>query len=264
MGFFVVISLVLVAGSFFASWWARRLAADTRAIQLAHEIPLAQLSDDAASVAREMGAGSFREMVRIHGKMVCDHPLVAELSHTPCVSYRYSVTREFEEVLWERDFKGNSARRVVRRSEVVASNQATTPFWLDDGTARILVQPNLADVDLVKTHSSFQPVDTSGTAQRVGSFFLDVGPPAGGTLGYRYEEFSLPLDQEVTVVAEAGDFGGTLELRRPEVQGAPFLVTTIDRRDLFRKDQKFASVLNGVSIGLAAVAVLIFLLGVVH
>ncbi len=77
-------------------------------------------------------------------------------------------------------------------------------------------------------------------------------------------EFSLPLDQEVTVVAEAGDAGGQLALRRPEADGAPFLVTTKSVHDLVRKGQSTVAILNGVSIGLAAVAVLIFLLGVVR
>jgi hypothetical protein len=189
---------------------------------------------------------------------------LAELSRIPCVSYSFSVTREYEEVLWERDSKGNDSRRLRRRSEVVAANEATTCFWLDDGTARILVQPEHARIDRIKTHSSFQPILGFGTASAVGSFRLNIDAHPGGTLGYRYEESSLPLDQEVTVVAEVGDVGGQLALRRPEARGAPFVVTTQSVRDLVRKGRVTVAVLNGVSIGLAAVAALIFLLGVVR
>ena len=264
MGSLLFVSLLLVAGSFAVSWWSRHRASRAQAIVLAAEVPVAQLAEDAASVAKEMGAGSFRETVKIRGRIICESPLVAELSHTLCVSYRFSVTREYEEVLWERGHEGNSVQRVQRRSEIVASNEAMTPFWLDDGTGRILVQPDHAQIDRIKSYSSFQPVQAVGTALAVGSFVLNLGSHPGGTLGYRYEEFSLPLDQEVTVVAEAGDVGGQLALRRPESEGTPFLVTSRSLQDLARKDRTMVTILNGVSIGLAAVAVLIFLLGVVR
>jgi hypothetical protein len=260
----VLISLVILAASFGVSWLARRQAVQFRAVSSASVIPLAQLTEDAAAVAKEMGSGSFREMVKIRGRIICESPLVAELSHLPCVSYRFSVTREYEQVLWEKDARGNSVQQLRRQSEVVAFNEATTAFSLDDGTARILVQPDGAKIDRVKSHSSFQPVQASGTAFGVGSFVLNIGASPGGTLGYRYEEFCLPLDQEVTVVAEAGDEGGKLVLRCPETKGVPFLVSTRSAHDLVRKGQTTAAVLNGVSIGLAAVAVLIFLLGVVR
>jgi len=264
VGPLVVLSLFLLAGSFGASWWARRQTSKAQAVSMAVEVPLAQLAEDAESVAQQMGAGSFRMKVKIRGKIVCDTPLIAELSHTPCVSYRFSVTREYEEVLWEKDAAGNSLQRLQRKSEVVASNEASTAFWLDDGTARILVHPENARIERIKTHASFQQATTPGFGLEVGSFVLNLGAHPGGTLGYRYEEHSLPVGQEVTVVAEAGDVGGQLALRRPESQDSPFLVSPKSFVELARSNLLAASILKGVSIGLAAVAVLIFLLGVVR
>lgn len=264
MGSFLIISLLFVAGSLGASWFARRQANKAQAVARAAAVPLAQLAEDAESVAKELGAGSFREEVKIRGKVVCDSPLIAELSHTPCVSYKFSVTREFEEVLWEKDAQGHNVQRTQRKSEIVASNEASVAFWLDDGTGRILVHPEHAKIERVKTHASFQQATTPGIGLNVGSFVLNLGAHPGGTLGYRYEEHCLPLDQEVTVVAEAGDEGGQLALRRPEDKEAPFLVSLKSFAELARSNQLVVSLLRGVSIGLAAVAVLIFLLGVVR
>jgi len=227
-------------------------------------LPLSQLKEDAASVAQEMGAGSFRQQVKIRGRIVCDSPLVSELTHTPCVSYRFSVTREYEQVLWEKDASGKSIQRLQRKSEVVASNEAVTSFWLDDGTARVLVHPEHAKIDQIKTHASFQPATTPGISMGVGSFVLNMGAHGGGTLGYRYEEYCLATGLEVTIVAEAGDDGGQLALRRPEERGVPFLVSPRTFAELARSNQTLVAILRGVSIGLAAVAVLIFLLGVVR
>lgn len=262
MGAMLFISLLVLAGSVWTSRWARQEAAKAQAVSLAAELPLSQLAEDAASVAKEMGAGSFRQEVKIRGTIACDSPLVAELSHTPCVSYRFSVTRDYEEVLWEVGPRGSSHQRLQRKSEVVASNQADVAFWLDDGTARILVHPEHAKIEWIKTHASFQ--QAPGPGLNVGSLVMNWGPRGGGTIGYRYEEFSLPVGQEVTVVAEAGDAGGQLALRAPEDEGAPFLVSPDSLRGVTKGAQLLPSVLRGVSIGLAAVAVLIFLLGVLR
>jgi len=264
VGPLIIISLLFLAGSYGVRWWARRQEAKGRAISLAAQVPLVQLASDAASVAQELGAGSFRQEVKIRGKIVCDSPLVAELSHIPCVSYRFSVTREYEEVLWEKDAQGNTVQRVHRKSEVVAAQEASVPFWLDDGTARILVHPDHAKIDRVPSHSSFQPAVASRPSLGVGSFVLNLGAHPGGTLGYRYEEHCLPLDQEVTVVAEAGDEGGQLALRKPEAEGAPFLVTPKTFSELAKGNKTLVAILKGTSIGLAAVAVLIFLVGVIR
>lgn len=264
MGPLIIATLVFLAGSYAVRWWARRQETKGHAIALAAQIPVAQLASEAASVAQELGAGSFRQEVKIRGKISCDAPLTAELSHILCVSYRFSVTREYEEVLWEKDAHGNTVQRVHRKSEVVASQEASVPFWLDDGSSRILVHPDHAKIDRMPSHSSFQQAVTSRPSLGVGSFVLNLGTQPGGTLGYRYEEHCLPLDQEVTVVAEAGDAGGQLALRKPETEGAPFLVTPKTFSELAKGNQTLVAILNGTSIGLAAVAVLIFLVGVIR
>jgi len=257
-----IISLLFGAGALGFRWWALRQRRRAQAVASAVNVPLAQLAEDAALVARELGPGSFRQEVRIRGTIVCDEPLTAELSHTPCVSYRYSVTREYEEVLWEKDAEGHSVQKTVRRSEVVASNDRSTVFWLDDGTGRIEVHPEHAKLERVKTHSSFQPAGQALEGFGLGSFLLPKVP--GGTLGYRYEEEALAVGTEVTVVAEAGDGPGSLALRKPEDREAPFLVSLRSFDDLARGSRTQVAILQGLSYGFAAVAVLIFLLGVIR
>jgi len=260
VGPLIVITLLVGAAAYGFSWWARRTASQAQALAATPEVPVKQLAEEVASVAQELGPGSYRQGVKLRGRVVCDAPLTSELSHTACVSYRFSVTREFEEVLWEKDSEGHSVQKVSRRSELVASNEVSVPFWLDDGTSRIEVQADQAHIERMKTHASFQPV---GLVQGVGSFLLTLSHP-GGTLGYRYEEFCLPVGTEVTVVAEANDEGGHLALRRPESSDAPFLVTTKSFQDLARSHRTKVALLRGVSFGLTALAVVIFLLGVIR
>jgi len=263
VGSTLLISSLFLVGALGVSWWARKQAVQAQVQATAAEVPVSQLIEDTGSIAQELGPGSFRMMVRIRGKIVCSTPLLAELSQTPCVSYGFTVTRESEEVLWGVDHEGHQVQRVQRRSEVVTSNEASTSFELDDGTGRILVYPDHAKVERIKTYAGFQP-SAPGVGLNVGSFVLNLAARPGGTIGYRFEEHALPVGQEVTVVAEAGDSGGQLALRGPEAGGTPLVLSLQSFADLTQKNQWTVSVLRGLSIGLAAVAVLIFLLGVVR
>lgn len=264
MGSLVVITILFAVASFGAAWGAKKLASRGQALATAAEVPVSQLAEDAAAVAQELGAGSFRQAVKLRGRVSCDAPLVSELSHTLCASYKFSVTREFEEALWETDAQGNSVQRMVRKSEVVASNDVSAAFWLDDGTSKIVVQPDDAQIERTKTHSNFHPVGTAGPQFRVGSFVLNLPAHPGGTLGYRYEEWCLPLGTEVTVVGEAGDRGGQLAVRRPEAKESPFVVSPRSFQELARTNQTLVTLLRGASVGLALVAVLIFVVGVIR
>jgi len=248
VGLALVVSLVVLAGAWGVSSWAQRKSLGNQALGSVVSLPIAQLREDCASVGQALGPGSFRQEVRIRGNVVCEAPLLSQYSKTLCVSYGFSVTREYEEVLWSRELRGPGLRMVRRRSETVAGNEVSRPFELDDGTGRILVEPDRATVERTKTYSLFEPWKGAG---------------ADGTLGYRYEEHCLAVGEEVIVIGEAGDAGGQLALRAPEHSRVPFVIGR-GVSDLGQRDQRTVPVLQGVSIGLAAVAVIIFLLGVIH
>lgn len=45
------------------------------------------------------------------------------------------------------------------------------------------------------------------------------------TLGYRYQEWVLPLGQPVSVVGMASDQGGVLRLQKPQSRGQKFIIS---------------------------------------
>ena len=254
-----LVSVGLFAASFGLWWLSRRQSLKAMSAGATPEFPVQQLKEDAAAVAAQLGAGSFRQPVKVHGQIRCDQPLLAELTQTPCVAYQFSVTREFEEITWTTDAKGNRTSNRVRKSEVVGGSERRRTFWLEDATGRILVAPEKAKVDLVKTHSSFEMAHNPAFAQ----FHLTL-PRGGDTLGYRYEESCLGLDQEVSVFAEASDAGGTVELRKPESKDAMFVVSPRSFQELSQGIKTSAFVLFGSSIGVAVLAAGILLLGVIR
>ena len=196
-----------------------------------------ELLTTAAAVGAELGTGSFREMVELKGKITCNNPLRSELSNQPCVWYSYTVSREYEETVIEPDSEGRQVQQTRRGSEVVASNIRSTPFEILDITGSITVDPEGADIQSLKSHSSFQPGDpTSGF--RIGNFLLNpsAGFLTGGrhTLGYRSEEFVLPVDKDAFIVGEASDESGTVKVKKPEKSNNLFLITTKSEEEIIK------------------------------
>ncbi|NEQ54041.1 MAG: E3 ubiquitin ligase, partial [Leptolyngbya sp. SIO3F4] len=71
-------------------------------IRSARNSTIADLTQIAEGVAQEIGAGSWKDYVKVRGKIQCDNPLHSQIQQTECVYYKTSVTREYEEVITQR------------------------------------------------------------------------------------------------------------------------------------------------------------------
>jgi len=83
----LLIPAVLGAGAV-ATGLARRHQARRLATLLdARSTSVAELRDLQATVAEQLGAGCFRERVKLSGELVCTDPLTAPWSGEPCVAF---------------------------------------------------------------------------------------------------------------------------------------------------------------------------------
>lgn len=260
MGLFLL-CLGLFGSSFLFYWLGKAQARKAQTLKLTAASTVSQLTEICASVAQELGPGSFRQTVKIRGKASSPGPLVSEITHTPCLGYTAKVIREFEVLVWEKDSEGREMQRRQRQSEVLASNQRSITFFLDDGTGIVEVHPEGAQIDTRKTRSDFQPAHSTLS---IGSFQIDFSSMPGGTLGYRYEEEILPLDEELSLVAEASDLGGKLVLRKPEDKDNLFLISPRSFEDLASGSKSLQSLFYAVSIGIAILGAGTLLLGVIR
>ena len=88
----LVVPAVLGAGAV-ATGLARRQQARRLATLLdARSTSVAELKDLQATVAEQMGAGSFRERVKLQGTIACNEPLTAPWSGEPCVAFTNTTT----------------------------------------------------------------------------------------------------------------------------------------------------------------------------
>jgi hypothetical protein len=198
-----------------------------------------ELLDATKYVAERLGeTGSFSRIVELKGMVKCDSPLISEIARQSCVYYEMKVTREYEEDHWETHGRGARTRGTRRRSEQVAGNSQRIPFWLEDATGRILVDPDRADIDSVKVVDRFEPAGNLGgrNVLTFGGFRFDVGIPLSGsrTLGYHFEERLLPLDRRVYVLGEARDVSGQLTVAKPLKKGKSFIISLKSEEDLIR------------------------------
>jgi hypothetical protein len=234
----------------------------------------AELRSLAESVASEIGAGSFNQMVEVKGVIRCDQPLQAELTGAPCVHYSMQVIREYEETYWETDSNRNQVRRQRRASETVAQNTRSCPFEVEDATGRVGVDPTGASIIAEKVCDRFEAGEPRSGSLSIGGWRLDLGFALtdGGrrTLGYRYEEKIVPIGKPIYVVGEATDTGGQIVVRKPATAArggkpaAGFLVSIKSEEQLTHAARRNAKWLVAGTVVSAAAGALMVVLGLVR
>jgi len=213
-----------------------------KSLQLARDVTVAELQRLAADIASEIGGGNWRDYVKLRGILRCDQPLVSELKQAPCIHYQMSVTREYEETVTQQNSEGQTVRETQRGSETVASNRRSVPFYLEDATGRIEVDPDGANPDTVKALEDFRP-EAAGGMIAYGGFTRVVESASGDrrTLGYRYREAILPIDQRAVVVGMLSDRGGNLRVQKPTDAGHQFIISLKDEDTLAKAAESSAN-----------------------
>jgi hypothetical protein len=231
----------------------------------------AQLAALAQSVAGEIGAGSFTELVEVKGVVRCEQPIQSELARVPCVHYSMEVIREYEETTWETDGSGKRQSAVGRGSETVAEHERSCPFQVEDETGRIGVDPVGAKIIAEQVCDRFEPGETPAALAPPADEPLSWLPPAAAvvasaprrTLGYRYREEAIPVGKTIYVLGEASDQGGRMVVRKP-AKGGTFLVSVKGEEELTssaRRGARWLMVGTAVSAAGGVVTGLLALLG---
>ena len=230
-------SLLAIPALLGASSIATGLARRHQARKLAHLLDarstsMAELLDLQATVAEQMGAGSFSERVKLSGEIVCAEPLTAPWSGEPCVAHSNTTTSlmEVREERTSTDDKGKTQTEVswVRREDTLESLERRCSFELRHGNQILPVDPTEADLDLEQVFSEVEPPRETAT--------FNTRP-----LGIRREESILSPTGMVFVVAECSDSSGTLQLQAPDKAGL-FVVRRGSEDDFSRSIRRWRRV----------------------
>lgn len=254
----VFVALGLGGLAVLLAFLAKKQGGKAYAMQLTETVAAAELARQADEIVKEIGGGSFSKPAELKGTVECAAPLTAEMSGSPCVWYRSVVTRDYEESYAERDADGKTRTGTRRGSEQLSSNERRVAFYLRDESGATLVEPEGASIDGERVLSRYEQ-NFSGPSIQLGAFRLKIGPLGGGrrTLGFKLEEWALPVGARVYVLGEARDDEGRLRVAKPGTKSLPFIISRRSEEELVKaaKGGSLALTIAAAVVALGAVAV---------
>lgn len=264
---FGIFMLAIAVGLFF---WRKSALDKVLQLKAITARKIGELTDMAKALAKDMGKGHYGETVEVQGKIVCDKPLLAELSKQPCIYYRAEVKREYEETKVVTDSQGQQKNETRRCNETLSSNKRSVPFYIEDETGKIEVLPDQADIDEQKSLSKFEPESgllMQGNTVSIGGFSIAVGNPGQQgtrrTLGYQMDEWTLPADTQAFVIGEVTDSEGRLVIRKPSEKGKRFIISARSKEALVQSTESTAKWLMVGSVACLAIGIIVSISGIV-
>jgi E3 Ubiquitin ligase len=163
----------------------------------------ALMSQTETSSASEVGGLAPGALVEVKGTLRCEEPLTSEMAEKTCAYYTSTVTREY----LERDRDDDNDVGSDRRSEIVAQNEQFAPFVVEDDSGSVAVDAEGAEVDARQVVNRFDRNTGNEGTFSLGGVSINLG---GGerTIGYRYTESILPVDESVYVLGTVQEDGG--------------------------------------------------------
>jgi hypothetical protein len=169
-----------------------------------------------------VGADAFAQQCDLVGIVEADKPLTGALSGQPVVSYTATKTREYEERVTKRDAEGKSETTTERGSEQIEEHNEQIVFYLRDGSGRVRVDPEDAEIELVETHRSLTQPDRPSAGPR-------------RTTGIRAVERALPVGTQVFIHGCAIDRGGdVLIVKHPHRRDEKFIISLRGKQELLQ------------------------------
>ncbi|MGB3492350.1 MAG: E3 ubiquitin ligase family protein [Elainellaceae cyanobacterium] len=257
--------LLIVSGILF--FVKKQQGSKSFSVKSARPVQISELKQLAGEIADEIGGGNWRDYVKVYGTVLCDRPLTSELKQQPCVYYRMSVKRRYEEIVTRKDESGKTQKTTSQRTQTVASNQQSVPFRLRDRHGdEIEVNPTGADIETIKVVSEFQPEGGNHLEIRFGGFSQTLGtvtPRANTkTLGYEYSESLLPVDRQMLVIGTASDVTGELVLQRPVKSDKKFIISLKSDEELAANADQGAKMAFYGMVGCGVMGLLLIVIGV--
>lgn len=270
-----LISTGLAGGSLWASQRQRRRLAHLLA---SRPTTLAELQGLQADVAQEIGAGAFRERVKLQGMLLCEQPLTAPFSGEPCVAYASRIVELYEELVEDTDQEGNQNRRWQNGEHELSSESRRCGFQLGQGQLKASVDPEGAELEMQAVFNRTEPANWAGldaasgfgAAESLATSLLasaslvgsgsdarsdgSLSPGTRRRLGFRREESIFPAHGELFLVAEASDLSGALRLQKPSGEGL-FMIRRGGEEQLQQQLRQWARIWSWVAVLLAVVAV---------
>lgn len=219
---------LIVGGVMLGKW--RRLRRNTGLMRRVQTIEAARVPG--------IPAGGLAE---VKGTLRCESPLTSEMANRSCAYYR-------DRVLEVRRQHSGGEHGGSRRVEKTLSDEVrSTPFFVEDATGGVLVNPEGAEVDAEVAVDRFEEADSG--------IFSNL-------LGHRYVEGVLPVDAPVYVLGVVGE-RRSIVAPHPDNGEARFIISHRGEEALegsWRRQSLWLGLGAGCSLVIGAAALLAVLL----
>jgi hypothetical protein len=217
----------------------------------------ALMSQTETSAASEVGGLAPGTLAEVKGTIRCEEPLTSEMAEKTCAYYSSTVTREY----LERNHDDDNDVGSDRRSEIIAQNVQFAPFVVEDDSGSVAVDAEGAEVDARQVVNRFDRDTGNEGSISLGGVTVNLG---GGerTIGYRYTESILPVDESVYVLGTVQEDGGIGAAQSGE-EGRRFVVSHRSEEALGQSLGKTALWLGVGGAGAIAVGVILLVVGII-
>ena len=228
---------------------------------LTETLTCAELGELSAAAAEAVGPGSFSQACEVVGVAAAGDQgvLTAPESGREVVWHRSEAIEHY----WDTERDSDGDKRQVERTRVVASHVSGRRSWSATPTGEIVVEVSGADVDNAPVLADSYERDLSkveigsGLMANIAEAFLQKDK----TIGIERKEWGIAPGQRLYVLAEASDRGGRLAMMKP-AEGR-FVISTRTEDELRASKRGFVNVARVLAIVLAAVGVVLIVLGLV-
>src|SRR5215212_9184106 len=164
----------------------------------------ALMSQTETSNASDVSGITPGTLVAVKGTRRCDEPLTSEMAEKTCADYSSTVTREYLRPDYDDDDNDVGS---ARRTEIIAQNVQFAPFVVEDDGGSVAVDAEDAEVDARQVMNRFARNTGNEGTFSLGGVSINL---SGGerTIGYRYTESILPVDESVYVLGTVQEGGG--------------------------------------------------------
>jgi hypothetical protein len=179
----------------------------------------ALMSQTETSRASDVSGLSPGTLVEVKGTLRCEEPLTSEMAEKTCAYYSSTITREY----LRPDHDDDNDVGSDRRTEVMAQNVQFAPFTVEDDSGSVAVDAEDAEVDARQVMNRFDRNTGNEGTFSLGGVSINL---SGGerTIGYRYTESILPVDESVYVLGTVQE-GGGIGTARSGDEGHRFVVS---------------------------------------
>ena len=230
------------------------------------------IKERAEAVSETLGQGYCSDYTEIKGQLEANEVITAPLSGEDCVYYRSSISREWEELERYTDSEGQAQERSNQVSEIIYSSSSSTSFFINDGSGKLRVNPERAEIELEtvlaeqKTETQVQILNHTLRTQE--GLTLDVSPDTQrweeadnySHLYYRFSESVLKPNGLLYTLGTVVDTDGVLTLVKPTEKGQRYIISRKSEEELVaqqesqQKGLRLAAIIFAL-IGLICIAV---------